>query len=174
MDATRTEPDFLCRCVEAAIKAGATTINIPDTVGYTVPEEIHEIIKMLRERVPGADKAIFLDALPQRSGPGRRQQPGRCEGRRAPDRVHDQWPRRARRQRGAGRGRDGDQDPQRCHALLDWHRHHHDHARLAAGLRRDRVPDPVQQGHRRHRMPSRTSPASTRMACSRTRRPTRS
>jgi 2-isopropylmalate synthase len=59
MDATRTEPDFLCRVVEAAIKAGATTINIPDTVGYTVPEEMYETIKMLRERVPNADKAIF-------------------------------------------------------------------------------------------------------------------
>jgi 2-isopropylmalate synthase len=59
MDATRTEHDFLCRCVEAAIKAGATTINVPDTVGYTVPEEFHNLIQMLRERVPGADKAIF-------------------------------------------------------------------------------------------------------------------
>ncbi|MFZ1110467.1 MAG: 2-isopropylmalate synthase [Rhodomicrobium sp.] len=59
MDATRTEPDFLCRVVEAAIEAGATTINIPDTVGYTVPDEFVSIIAMLRERVPGADKAIF-------------------------------------------------------------------------------------------------------------------
>ncbi len=59
MDATRTEHDFLCRCVEAAIKAGATTINIPDTVGYTVPDEFHDLIKMLRERVPGADEAVF-------------------------------------------------------------------------------------------------------------------
>ena len=59
MDATRTEPDYLCRVVEAAIAAGATTINIPDTVGYTVPEEMYETIKMLRERVPNADKAIF-------------------------------------------------------------------------------------------------------------------
>ncbi len=59
MDATRTEHDFLCRCVEAAIKAGATTINIPDTVGYSVPEEFHDLIKMLRERVPGADAIIF-------------------------------------------------------------------------------------------------------------------
>ena len=58
-DATRTERDFLCRCVEAAIKAGATTINIPDTVGYTVPEEYCELIRMLRERVPGADKVVF-------------------------------------------------------------------------------------------------------------------
>ena len=59
MDATRTEKDFLCRCVEAAIKAGATTINIPDTVGYTVPDEFFDIITMLRERVPGADGIVF-------------------------------------------------------------------------------------------------------------------
>jgi 2-isopropylmalate synthase len=58
-DATRTEHDFLCRCVEAAINAGATTINIPDTVGYTVPEEYFALIEMLRTRVPNADKAVF-------------------------------------------------------------------------------------------------------------------
>ena len=58
-DGTRTEHDFLCRCVEAAIKAGATTINVPDTVGYTVPEEYFALIAMLRERVPNADKARF-------------------------------------------------------------------------------------------------------------------
>src|SRR5436309_5700421 len=56
-DGTRTERDFLCRCVEAAIKAGATTINIPDTVGYTVPDEYFSLIRMIRERVPNADKA---------------------------------------------------------------------------------------------------------------------
>jgi 2-isopropylmalate synthase len=58
-DGTRTEHDFLCRCVESAIKAGATTINIPDTVGYTVPEEFHDLIAMLRSRVPNIDKAIL-------------------------------------------------------------------------------------------------------------------
>lgn len=58
-DATRTEHDFLCRCVEAAIRAGATTVNIPDTVGYTVPEEFHALITMLRERVPGAADIIL-------------------------------------------------------------------------------------------------------------------
>src|SRR6202162_852355 len=58
-DATRTEQDFLCRCVEAAINAGAATINIPDTVGYTVPEEYFALIKMLRERVPNSDRARF-------------------------------------------------------------------------------------------------------------------
>src|SRR5499433_3875367 len=58
-DGTRTEHDFLCRCVEAAIKAGATTINIPDTVGYTVPEEYFSLFRMVRERVPNSDKARF-------------------------------------------------------------------------------------------------------------------
>lgn len=59
MDATRTEEDYLCRVCEIAIGAGATTINIPDTVGYTVPRESAGIIAMLRERVPGMD-AITL------------------------------------------------------------------------------------------------------------------
>ena len=59
MDATRTERDYLCRVVEIAIKAGATTINIPDTVGYTAPRESAELIRMLLERVPGADDIIF-------------------------------------------------------------------------------------------------------------------
>src|SRR3974390_535811 len=58
-DGTRTEFDFLCRCVEAAIKAGATTINIPDTVGYTVPEEYYNLFKRVRERVPNSDLARF-------------------------------------------------------------------------------------------------------------------
>ena len=59
MDATRTEHDYLCRVVEIAIKAGATTINIPDTVGYTAPRESAQLIRMLLERVPGADQIIF-------------------------------------------------------------------------------------------------------------------
>jgi 2-isopropylmalate synthase len=58
-DGTRTELDFLCRCVEAAIKAGATTINIPDTVGYTTPNEYRALFEAVRGRVPNADKAIF-------------------------------------------------------------------------------------------------------------------
>ncbi len=59
MDATRTEHDYLCRTVEIAIKAGATTINIPDTVGYTAPRESADLIRMLLEKVPGADNVIF-------------------------------------------------------------------------------------------------------------------
>ncbi|MEZ5778896.1 MAG: 2-isopropylmalate synthase [Paracoccaceae bacterium] len=59
MDATRTEHDYLCRVVEIAIKAGATTINIPDTVGYTAPRESADLIRMLIEKVSGADEVIF-------------------------------------------------------------------------------------------------------------------
>ncbi|SLN66919.1 2-isopropylmalate synthase [Falsiruegeria litorea R37] len=59
MDATRTEWDYLCRVVEIAIKAGATTINIPDTVGYTAPVESADLIRNLIETVPGADEVIF-------------------------------------------------------------------------------------------------------------------
>ncbi|MEM6825516.1 MAG: 2-isopropylmalate synthase [Pseudomonadota bacterium] len=59
MDATRTEWDYLARVVEIAIKAGATTINIPDTVGYTAPRESARLIERLIAEVPGADEVIF-------------------------------------------------------------------------------------------------------------------
>ena len=58
-DATRTEFEFLCRCVEAAIKSGATTINIPDTVGYAIPSEYGALIASLIAKVPGAEKVTF-------------------------------------------------------------------------------------------------------------------
>ncbi len=58
-DAGRSEIDFLCRVIEAVIDAGATTINIPDTVGYNIPHQFGQLIKTLRERVPNSDKAIF-------------------------------------------------------------------------------------------------------------------
>src|SRR5258707_3859283 len=58
-DATRSEMDYLCRIVEAVIKAGATTVNIPDTVGYTTPEVYARFMRTLIERVPNSDKAVF-------------------------------------------------------------------------------------------------------------------
>ncbi len=58
-DATRTDMDFLCRVVETAIDTGATTINLPDTVGYSTPEDISEFFTEVRSRVPNADKAVF-------------------------------------------------------------------------------------------------------------------
>ena len=58
-DGSRSDPDFLCRCAEAAIKAGATTINIPDTVGYSMPDDIRRIFRDLLARVPGADQVVL-------------------------------------------------------------------------------------------------------------------
>ena len=108
-DGTRTEFDFLCRCVEAAIKAGATTINIPDTVGYTVPEEY---FKLFRTRARGAcripTRRVFSVHCHNDLGMAVANSLAGVEGRRAADRMHHQRHRRARRQRRAGRGRDGD------------------------------------------------------------------
>ncbi len=58
-DAGRSEEDFLCRILEAVIDAGATTLNIPDTVGYSIPADFGAMIANLRQRIPNADKAIF-------------------------------------------------------------------------------------------------------------------
>ncbi len=58
-DAGRSEPDFLCRIIEAVIKEGATTINIPDTVGYNIPHQFGNLINDLIERIPNSDQAIF-------------------------------------------------------------------------------------------------------------------
>ncbi len=58
-DAGRSDLDFLCRILEQVIKAGATTINVPDTVGYTMPEQFGGLIRNLREKIPNSDKAIW-------------------------------------------------------------------------------------------------------------------
>ena len=58
-DGYRSDPDFLCRVLECAIAEGATTINVPDTVGYAVPELYGNFIKTLRERIPNSDKAVW-------------------------------------------------------------------------------------------------------------------
>src|SRR6202043_3522703 len=58
-DATRTDPDFLCRVLEAVVDAGATTLNIPDTVGYTMPTEFGDLIATIRRRVKGIEKVTI-------------------------------------------------------------------------------------------------------------------
>jgi 2-isopropylmalate synthase len=58
-DATRTDPDFLCQVLEAVVEAGATTLNIPDTVGYTVPAEFGGLITRIRERVKGIERVTI-------------------------------------------------------------------------------------------------------------------
>jgi 2-isopropylmalate synthase len=59
MDATRSDPDYLCQVLEAAIEAGATTVNIPDTVGYTIPVEFAELISYIKCTVPNIDRAVI-------------------------------------------------------------------------------------------------------------------
>ncbi|GAA4328143.1 2-isopropylmalate synthase [Pigmentiphaga soli] len=58
-DGSRSDPDFLCRVIEAVIREGATTINVADTVGYAMPEQYGEFIRMLRERIPNSDRAVW-------------------------------------------------------------------------------------------------------------------
>jgi 2-isopropylmalate synthase len=58
-DATRSDRDFLCRVIEAVIAAGATTVNLPDTVGYATPDELRDFFADIIERVPNADRAVF-------------------------------------------------------------------------------------------------------------------
>src|SRR5690242_4840510 len=58
-DATRTDPDFLCQILNAVVEAGATTLNIPDTVGYTVPSEFGELITTIRQRVKGIENVTI-------------------------------------------------------------------------------------------------------------------
>jgi 2-isopropylmalate synthase len=58
-DATRTDPDFLCRVLEAVVEAGATTLNIPDTVGYTIPSEFGDLITTIRQRVKGIENVVI-------------------------------------------------------------------------------------------------------------------
>ncbi len=59
MDATRTDPEYLCQVVEAAINAGATTVNIPDTVGFIMPSEFGDLIKLLKQNVSNIDRAVI-------------------------------------------------------------------------------------------------------------------
>lgn len=67
-DATRADADFLCRAVETAIRAGASTINISDSVGYGVPTEIAQVVRMIKERVPAADRVVLSVDCPNDLG----------------------------------------------------------------------------------------------------------
>ena len=106
-DATRSDPDFLCRVVEAVIQSGATTINLPDTVGYSTPDEVRDFFAAIINRVPSSDQVIFSAHCHDDLGLAVANTLAARERRRAAGRVHDQRHRRAGRQRVARRGRDG-------------------------------------------------------------------
>ena len=75
-DASRTDFDYLCRVIDAAIKAGATVINVPDTVGYAIPDEFGDLIAGSRNGCPGLDHVILSVHCHNDLGPGGAQQPG--------------------------------------------------------------------------------------------------
>ena len=112
-DATRTDADFMAEVVRVAIAAGATTINIPDTVGYTVPEEYTEILNGLRERVPEVDGVVLSVHCHNDLGLAVANSLAGVRRRRAPGGVHDQRHRRAGRQRLARGDRDAPEDARR-------------------------------------------------------------
>ena len=164
-DATRSDIDFLCRCVEAAIRAGATTINLPDTVGYALPEDMERMFTAVRERVPGIDKVILSTHNHNDLGLARRQHAGRDPRRRAPGGVHHQRHRRARRQCQPGRDRDGDPHPPGRHpAAATISR-----PPTCCACRSCSPPSPASTCSRTRRSsaatPSPTRPASIRTAC---------
>ena len=90
MDATRSDWDYLCRVFAVAIDAGATTINVPDTVGYTVPDEFAALIRYIMEHVPNISESCRECPLPQRPGSRRGEFDRGGEGRRAAGGMHHQ------------------------------------------------------------------------------------
>ena len=102
-DASRTDRDFLVEVIRAAAEAGANVINLPDTVGYTTPDEYGQIFRAARVALASYPERRLERALPQRSGPGGREFSGRDIRRRPPGRMHHQRHRRTRRKRVARR-----------------------------------------------------------------------
>jgi 2-isopropylmalate synthase len=149
MDATRTEWDYLKRVVEIAIRAGATTINIPDTVGYTAPAESAELIRRLIAECEGGDEVVFAthchndlgmataNALAAVAGGARQIE---CTinglGERAGNTALEEVVMAMKR-------------APRHHAVDDRHRHHEDHAYLPPGRDGLGLRRAAQQGHRR-------------------------
>ncbi len=117
-DGSRSDVEYMAEVIQIALEEGATTINVPDTVGYTMPREYAAMFEELYRLVPGPARRGRLGPLPRRPRPGRRQLAGRPGSGLPPGRVRDQRHRRARRQRVAGGDRDAAAharaEPRRC------------------------------------------------------------
>ena len=113
MDATRADLEFTAEVCAIAVAEGATVINIPDTVGYTTPDEYIGLLQAALRAGPRPGRGRGLGPLPRRPRPGRRQLLRRAAGRRPPGRVRRQRDRRAGRQLLAGGDRDAAPDPPR-------------------------------------------------------------
>ena len=173
-DGSRTEHDFLCRCVESAIKAGAGTINIPDTVGYAVPDEFAALIEMLFDRVPNIDKAVLSVHCHNDLGLAVANSLSAVQaGARQVECTINGLGERAGNA-AMGRDRDGAPHPQRPLELRDRREDREHHARVPPRFGRDRLRRAAEQGDRgRQRLCPRGRNSPGR-ASSRTRRPTRS
>ena len=109
-DGTRSDIDFLCRITEKVIEAGARIVNIPDTVGYSTPEEYGALIAAIRNRVPNIDKAVLSVHTHKDLGMGVATS---LAGKRSPaNRMYRQRYRRTRRKRRHGGDCDGHEGPQ--------------------------------------------------------------
>ena len=163
-DATRSDRDFLCRVIEAVIAAGATTINLPDTVGYATPDELPRLLR--RHHRPRAQRRSrgLQRPLPQRPRPRGRQQPGGDSGRRAAGRVRDQRHRRAGRQRVARGVRDGAARPAGSPAVRHRRFTRRRCSRRASCWRRSPASRSRPTRPSSAATPSRTRPASIRTA----------
>ena len=147
-DGSRSDVEFMAEVIQIAIDEGATTINVPDTVGYTMPDEYAEMWRRLYALVPDLDDDHDLGALPQRPRPRGRQLLRRRDGRRAPGRVRGQRHRRARGQRVARGDRDAAAHARVERRRLDRRPHARDRAHVAAGVAPDRLSGAAQQGDR--------------------------
>ena len=173
-DAARTELDFLAEVVERAIEAGATTVNIPDTVGYAVPEQYAAAIRHLKKHVRGIDKVVLSVHCHNDLGLAVANSLAALQGRRPAGRMHHQRHRRAGRQLRPRRNRHGGQD---AAGLLRACRRRSTRScstRPAASSAASPAWRCSATRPSSARTPSPTRPASTRTACSRTAPPTRS
>ena len=136
-DATRTDVGFLCQVVKEAVEAGATTINIPDTVGYTLPQEYVALMTTLFREVEGLDKVVVSVHCHDDLGMAVANSLAAIEAGGATGRVHGQRNRRARRKRLARRDSDGAQGARRPDRAL----HRRQHARPLQGQPTPVTPD---------------------------------
>ena len=122
-DATRSDPAFVAGSARRRSDAGATVVNLPDTVGYALPARVRAVHRRRAPPLPGAARRHALRPLPRRPGARGREHARGCAGRRAAGRVHRQRDRRARGQRVARGGRDGARRPLRALRRRDRARH---------------------------------------------------
>ena len=148
-DATRSDPEFVATVCRAAVEAGATTINLPDTVGYMLPAEYASFIRYVRRLCPELEQRRALGPLPRRPRARGRELARGARRRRAAARVHGQRHRRARRERLARGDRDGDARSRRCAAGAHGHRPLADRPGLAARRAAHELPGAAEQGDRR-------------------------